>query len=101
VTGFLATTLRRRKSVSKSDGSMEDYEKTFDNKYWSYAKVKYPVPLSTMELEEGEDTPQRMFMSLLIFAGLATSGGCAWLRVRVRVRVLVRVRVRVGVGVCA
>ncbi len=53
----------------------QDYEKTYDAKFWSYSKVKAAVPLSNVTVEEDDDAPLRMFMSLLVFAGLATSGG--------------------------
>ncbi len=74
----MATTLRRsRKESSGNTGkpAIEDFDKTFDLKYWSYSKSKYPVPLTTMVVEEGDDTPQRLFGSLLVFAGLAVAGG--------------------------
>lgn len=54
---------------------MADFDKTFDQKYWSYSKGKTNVPLTSMTVEDGDDSPQRLFGSLLVFAGLASSGG--------------------------
>ena len=51
------------------------FDKTFDQKYWSYSKGKAPVPLTSLTVEDGDDSPQRLFGSLLVFAGLASSGG--------------------------
>jgi len=77
--GFLATTLRRKSKTSDAAPaqgiSAADFDKAYDVKYWSYAKTKQPMPLTNMILEEGDDTPVRLFNSFLIYAGLASSGG--------------------------
>lgn len=85
--GFLATTLRRRtKSVSGSNSATTssgdnskyaEIEKSFSEKYWSYTKSKISQSLTLLPSGEDEVIAMDMFLSLLVYAGLASSGGYA------------------------
>ncbi|EGD81471.1 myosin-X [Salpingoeca rosetta] len=95
--GLLANTLRRRSSktgasaasasASSSAGDsagkgskgmpQAEMDKAFPEKYWSYTKSKLPQPLTVMPDGELEDIALDMFSSLLVYAGLASTGGYA------------------------
>merc|ERR1719171_2977823 len=52
-----------------------EMDKAFPEKYWSYTKSKLPQTLTVMPDGELENVALDMFNSVLVYSGLASSGG--------------------------
>jgi len=72
---FTVTTLRRVSSKSKVAGDTKDYEKTFDQKFWSYSKSKGLQSQTQLNNEEANDIAVKLFNSIQIFNGIMSAGG--------------------------
>ncbi|EDQ90831.1 uncharacterized protein MONBRDRAFT_15843, partial [Monosiga brevicollis MX1] len=73
--GFLGTTLRRRRSSKAAEAESSTYERDFPERFWAYSKSKLPQPLSVMDSEDSQEMALRIYASLLVYAGLASTGG--------------------------
>jgi myosin-7 len=72
--GFLSTTLRRKSKTDKTQ-VLEDFEKSYPERFWVYQKGKLPQSLTLLANPEAEESAIRCFGSLLVHAGLANTGG--------------------------
>lgn len=76
--GLLANTLRRRKSTStvgKTEQEIE-FDKLYPPRYWCYSKNKLSQSITNVS-DEAADVVMHTFNSLLVHAGLQSSGGYA------------------------
>ena len=71
--GFLATTLRRKKADKTQ--VLEDFDKSYPERFWVYQKGKLTQSLTLFGSPESEESAVRCFGSLLVHAGLTSSGG--------------------------